>query len=117
MGNDVKSHLWAAVMEKFSNPEMEVYKGHMIKKMNKAWTNYRCDLNRNYIKPCASPEDALENVPSWIQKDDWEWLLKEHYLTEEFEKISVRNANNRAQGSMPCLLGSKSIGELTYEKV
>ncbi|CAI0400370.1 unnamed protein product [Linum tenue] len=115
MGNDVEDHLWAAVKEKFTNPEMEAYRGHIFKKMVKAWTNYRSDLNLKYVKPCQSLEDAIENVPCGIQKDDWEWLVTEHYLTEEFKKISVRNANNRAQGSMPCHLGSMSIGELTYQ--
>jgi len=34
--------------------------------------------------------DALRDVPEGVDKSDWEWLVKEHFLTEKF-KVRFHN--------------------------
>ncbi|XP_075086847.1 uncharacterized protein LOC107823334 [Nicotiana tabacum] len=33
--------------------------------------------------------DALKDVPNGVDKSDWEWLVKEHFLTEKF-KVKIQ---------------------------
>ncbi|XP_019235469.1 PREDICTED: uncharacterized protein LOC109215811 [Nicotiana attenuata] len=58
---------------------------------------------------------ALKDVPEGVDKSDWEWLVKEHFLTEKFKETSTRNSVNRSKLSMPHRTGSKPIREIINE--
>nr|XP_016439121.1 PREDICTED: uncharacterized protein LOC107765043 [Nicotiana tabacum] len=59
--------------------------------------------------------DTLRDVPEGVDKSDWEWLVKEHFLTEKFKETSTRNSINRSKLTMPHRTGSKPIREIIYE--
>ncbi|XP_075098468.1 uncharacterized protein LOC107787865 [Nicotiana tabacum] len=59
--------------------------------------------------------EALKNVPKEIDKSDWEWLVKEHFLSEKFKETSIKNSINRSKLRMPHRTGSKPIREIIYE--
>ncbi|XP_070052443.1 uncharacterized protein [Nicotiana tomentosiformis] len=59
--------------------------------------------------------DVLKDVPEGVDKSDWEWLVKEHFLSEKFKKKSTRNSMNRSKLIMPHRTGSKPIREIIYE--
>ncbi|OIT07787.1 hypothetical protein A4A49_63143, partial [Nicotiana attenuata] len=61
--------------------------------------------------------DVLKVVPEGVDKSDWEWLVKEHFLSEKFKERSMRNSVNRSKLIMPHRTGSKPIREIIYELV
>nr|XP_009782659.1 PREDICTED: uncharacterized protein LOC104231369 isoform X2 [Nicotiana sylvestris] len=51
--------------------------------MRKLWNNWRGFMHKNIkSKPFR---DALRDVPEGVDKSNWEWLVKEHFLTEKFK--------------------------------
>ncbi|XP_075077805.1 uncharacterized protein LOC107829752 isoform X2 [Nicotiana tabacum] len=51
--------------------------------MRKLWNNWRGSLHKNIkSKPFR---DALKDVPNGVDKSDWEWLVKEHFLSDNFK--------------------------------
>nr|XP_033512791.1 uncharacterized protein LOC108945680 isoform X2 [Nicotiana tomentosiformis] len=83
--------------------------------MRKLWNNWRGSLHKNIkSKPFR---DALKDVPNGVDKSDWEWLVKEHFLSDNFKEKSARNSVNRSKLSMPHRTGSKPIRKIIYELV
>ncbi|KAH0693141.1 hypothetical protein KY285_020238 [Solanum tuberosum] len=60
-------------------------------------------------------QEVLQDVPEGVDKSDWKWLVKEHFLSEKFKEKSTRNAMNLFKLSMPHRTGSKPIREIIYE--
>ncbi|KAH0765141.1 hypothetical protein KY285_001012 [Solanum tuberosum] len=60
-------------------------------------------------------KEVLKDVTQGVDKSDWEWLVKEHFLSKKFKETSMRNARNRSKLSMPHRTGSKPIREIIYE--
>ncbi|XP_070044296.1 uncharacterized protein [Nicotiana tomentosiformis] len=52
-----------------------------------------------------------------VDKSDWEWLVKEHFLYEKFKEKSMRNSVNRSKLIMPHRTGNKPIKEIINELV
>ena len=72
----------------FSNDDMEVYREHVLGYMHELWTNWRANLKRYNIKKLGrSLQQALDHVPSRLDKHEWEWLVKEIY-SKEAHKVS-----------------------------
>ncbi|KAJ8443023.1 hypothetical protein Cgig2_028246 [Carnegiea gigantea] len=71
----------------FSNDDMEVYREHVLKHMHKL-----ADLKRyNITKPGRSLRQALDHVPSGINKHVWEWLMKEIYSKDPYKGAKTGN--------------------------
>ena len=67
---------------------MKVYREHVLEHMHWLWTNWRADLKRyNITKPGRSLRQALDHVPSGLDKHEWEWLVKEIY-SKDPHKVS-----------------------------
>ncbi|KAH0746202.1 hypothetical protein KY285_007859 [Solanum tuberosum] len=75
--------------------------------------NWRGSLHRNVKSKTF--RDALKDVPKEVDKGDWEWLVKEHFLSHKFNETSTRNSVNRSKLSMPHRTGSKPIRGIIYE--
>ena len=50
--------------------------------MRSLWNNYRGSLHK--IMKSKPFGDALKDVPRGVDKSDWEWLVKEHLLSDMF---------------------------------
>ena len=61
-----------------------MYKDEILEHVRKLWNNWRGDLQRKFVKPAKSMREALKTVPKDVSKDDWEWLVKEHFFSKEF---------------------------------
>ncbi|KAH0670628.1 hypothetical protein KY290_017121 [Solanum tuberosum] len=62
---------------------MNAKKEHVLQPMRRLWNNWRGSLHKNMkSKPFC---DALKDVPRGVDKSDWEWLVKEHFLTDKFK--------------------------------
>ncbi|KAH0724859.1 hypothetical protein KY284_000724 [Solanum tuberosum] len=106
-------HMWGAVTEKFDSDDMIGHRDHVLKHMRRLWNNWRGSLHMNVkSKPLR---EVLKKVPEGVDKSDWEWLVKEHFLSKKFKETSTRNAMNRSKLSMPHRTGSKPIREIVYE--
>ncbi|XP_033510876.2 uncharacterized protein [Nicotiana tomentosiformis] len=81
--------------------------------MRRLWNNWRGSLHM--IVKSKPLRDVLKDVPEGVDKSDWEWLVKEHFLSEKFKKKSTRNSMNRSKLIMPHRTGSKPIREIIYE--
>ncbi|XP_019266814.1 PREDICTED: uncharacterized protein LOC109244212 [Nicotiana attenuata] len=92
---------------------MNHQRDHVLSHMKKLWTNWRGSLHR-YVK-FKPLHEALKDVPKEVDKSDWEWLVKEHFLSEKFKETSIRNSINRSKLRMPHHTGSKRIREIIYE--
>ncbi|KAG6483505.1 hypothetical protein ZIOFF_060153 [Zingiber officinale] len=115
IGEDAKNHMWAAVTDKFKNDDIELYREATLKHMQQLWKNWRCEMNSKFVKPCKTRQEVLQNVPKGMDKQDWEWLVKEYFLSESFQKMSKTNTQNRSLKSMPHRIGSKPFRQLAYE--
>ncbi|XP_060171413.1 uncharacterized protein LOC132602619 [Lycium barbarum] len=92
---------------------MNDQKEHVLQHMRRLWNNWRGSLHNNMkSKPFR---DALKDVPREINESDWEWLVKEHFLSDKFKETSTRNSVNRSKLRMPHRTGSKPIRQITYE--
>ncbi|KAH0660474.1 hypothetical protein KY289_029222 [Solanum tuberosum] len=106
-------HMWGAVTEKFDSDDMIGHRDHVLKHMRRLWNNWKGSLHMNVkSKPLR---EVLKDVPEGVDKSDWEWLVKEHFLSKKFKETSTRNAMNRSKLSMPHHTGSKPIREIIYE--
>ncbi|XP_052179042.1 uncharacterized protein LOC127792554 [Diospyros lotus] len=118
IGEQEKSHMWAAIKEKFKNDNMEDHRKDALCHMRSLWNNWRSLLNRKYIKPYNSVQDILKKKPIEIQdQEDWEWLVKNHFQASSFKEKSERNSKNRKQPRMPHRTGSKPMREIAYQMV
>ncbi|CAL1394572.1 unnamed protein product [Linum trigynum] len=73
-----------AILEYFTNPDMESAKEDVLDHMNELWRTWRSRMNRDHVKPHDSLVEILEDVPEFLSKEDWEWCVKEKFLSEEF---------------------------------
>ncbi|KAJ8432754.1 hypothetical protein Cgig2_011677 [Carnegiea gigantea] len=97
---------------------MEVHREHVLEHMHALWTNWRADLKRyNITKPGRSLQQALDHVPSGLDKYEWEWLVKEIYSKDPHKKASVRNSANRSYYKKDRLhrTGSKPYRQVAWE--
>ncbi|KAH0693425.1 hypothetical protein KY285_020522 [Solanum tuberosum] len=51
--------------------------------MRKLWNNWRGSLHKN-VKS-KSLHEVLKDVPMGVEKSDWEWLVKEYFLSEKYK--------------------------------
>ncbi|KAH0664072.1 hypothetical protein KY284_029003 [Solanum tuberosum] len=106
-------HMWGAVTEKFDSDDMIGHRDHVLKHIRRLWNNWKGSLHMNVkSKPLR---EVLKDVPEGVDKSDWEWLVKEHFLSKKFKETSTQNAMNRSKLSMPHHTGSKPIREIIYE--
>ncbi|XP_033508508.1 uncharacterized protein [Nicotiana tomentosiformis] len=76
-------HMWQAVTDKFDSDNINDQRDHVLKHMRKLWNNWKGSMHKNIkYKPFR---DTLRDVPEGVDKSDWEWLVKEHFLTEKFK--------------------------------
>nr|GMD54306.1 uncharacterized protein LOC110657485 [Ipomoea batatas] len=115
--NTEKQHMWEAVKECFDNPNIELYRDDTLEHLCTLWTNWRSLLNVKFVRPYKSKVEALKNVPSGVNVEDWKWLVTNKFMTEKFQKISQQNTKNRSASDMgmPHRTGSRPHREIIYE--
>ncbi|KAL2903721.1 Autonomous transposable element EN-1 mosaic protein [Bienertia sinuspersici] len=99
-----KDKMWQLVLDKFDigldddQEEEERKKKYMLKS--------------DYYDTEETDEDRLkeENMPNFVDKKDWEWLVK-YFGSEEFQKKSQRNIKNRSCLDAGHTAGSKSFAQ------
>ncbi|KAH0667861.1 hypothetical protein KY290_029969 [Solanum tuberosum] len=106
-------HMWEVVTEKFDSDGMNDQRDNALQHMRKLWNNWRGSLHKK-VKS-KSLHEVLKDVPMGVDKSDWEWLVKEHFLSDKFKEASARNSVNRSKLCMPHRTGSKPIREIVYE--
>ncbi|KAH0672852.1 hypothetical protein KY290_025089 [Solanum tuberosum] len=86
------------------NDDMNSNRDHGLGWMKELWNKWRGQLHANYVK--GKPiQEALKNMPKWVEKKQWEWLAR-----------SNRNAINRGKLKMHHYICSKPIREIIYQK-
>ncbi|KAH0661688.1 hypothetical protein KY284_026619 [Solanum tuberosum] len=106
-------HMWEVVTEKFDSDGMNDQRDNALQHMRKLWNNWRGSLHKK-VKS-KSLHEVLKDVPMGVDNSDWEWLVKEHFLSDKFKEASARNSVNRSKLCMPHRTGSKPIREIVYE--
>ncbi|XP_073051570.1 uncharacterized protein [Primulina eburnea] len=107
--------MWDSVKECFFSPNIELYREHTLEHMGALWTAWRSSLNVDYVRPCKTKAEVLKNVPQGFNAKEWDWLVTNKFLTDEFQKTSNQNSTNRVNGVMPHRTGSKPHRQLIYE--
>ncbi|KAG5595690.1 hypothetical protein H5410_036922, partial [Solanum commersonii] len=87
-------HMWPVVTEKFDSDDMNDQRDNVLQHMRKLWNNWRGSLHKN-VKS-KSLHEVLKDVPMGVDKSDWEWLVKEHFLSEKFKGGKDGNPPNMA---------------------
>ncbi|KAL2934716.1 Autonomous transposable element EN-1 mosaic protein [Bienertia sinuspersici] len=109
-----KDKMWQLVLDKFDiglnddQEEEERKKKYMqrrkfiMESLNKKYRNFRARLKSDYYDTEETDEDRIkeENMPNFVDKKDWEWLVK-NFGSEEFQNRSCLDAGHTA--------GSKSF--------
>ncbi|KAG6500940.1 hypothetical protein ZIOFF_040802 [Zingiber officinale] len=103
------------LQECFFNSNIELYREHTLEHMSALWTAWKSSLNVNYVRPCKTKAEVLKNVPQGFNAKEWEWLVTNKFLTDEFQKTSNQNSTNRVNGVMPHRTGSKPHRQLIYD--
>nr|XP_016461044.1 PREDICTED: uncharacterized protein LOC107784425 isoform X1 [Nicotiana tabacum] len=106
-------HMWEVVTDKFDSADINCQRDNVLKHMRRLWNNWRGSLH--LIVKSKSLRDVLKDVPEGVDKSDWEWLVKEHFLSEKFKERSMRNSVNKSKLIMPHCTGNKPIREIIYE--
>ncbi|XP_060217384.1 uncharacterized protein LOC132644790 isoform X5 [Lycium barbarum] len=106
-------HMWKAVTEKFDSDDMIDHRIHVLQHMRKLWNNWRGSLHKKMKS--KSLHEVLKDEPTGVEKSDWQWLVKEHFLSDKFKEASTRNSVNRSKVVMPHRTGSKPYRETNYE--
>nr|GMD86306.1 uncharacterized protein LOC110659733 [Ipomoea batatas] len=88
--NTEKQHMWEAVKECFDNPNIELYRDDTLEHLCTLWTNWRSLLNVKFVRPYKSKVEALKNVPSGVNVEDWKWLVTNKFMTEKFQDEIVK---------------------------
>lgn len=70
--------------DKNENASIEEFREDVLFHMNDLWNKWRGDLHRKYVKPCNTIQETLRNIPEDIDREDWEWLVKEHFSSKKF---------------------------------
>ncbi|XP_059288462.1 uncharacterized protein LOC132041785 [Lycium ferocissimum] len=91
------------------------HRGHVLQHMRKLWNNWRGSLHKKMKS--KSLHEVLKDEPAGVEKSDWQWLVKEHFLSDKFKEASTRNSVNRSKVVMPHRTGSKPYREINYEMV
>ncbi|CAI0444724.1 unnamed protein product [Linum tenue] len=112
IGREELEHMWAAVKEYFTNPDMESAKEDVFDHMNEMWRTWRSKMNCKHVKVRDNLEDILGDVPRFLNKEDWEWVVKEKFLSKEFLEISKRNEENIAKKTMNQHSGRKPVRQI-----
>ncbi|XP_038698633.1 uncharacterized protein LOC119996164 [Tripterygium wilfordii] len=104
--------MWTQVKEKFMVAEGKQYKfqAFVIDTMRRLYRIWKHRLHEMY-KRFETDEERLENVPSDVKSEDWK-LLIEYFSSEKFQKISQRNAANRAKLVTKHTCGTRSFTEV-----
>lgn len=72
--------------DKFESDDMNIHRDHILGWIKELWNKWRGQLYVKYVK--GKPmQEALKNVPKGVNKNQWEWLLKEHFSTKKFQVI------------------------------
>nr|CAD1823036.1 unnamed protein product [Ananas comosus var. bracteatus] len=83
----------------------------------------RLEMKKRNICGLRTMQETLRNIPEDIDREDWEWLVKEHFSSKSFWyaiAASKHNSSNRAKLTMPHRTGGNLVGEDTikqYEKI
>ncbi|KAL2893645.1 Tol-Pal system protein TolB [Bienertia sinuspersici] len=99
-----KDKMWQLVLDKFDiglhddQEEEERKKKYtqrrkfIMESLNKKYRNFRARLKSDYYDTEETDEDQLkeENMPKFVDKKDWEWLVK-YFGSEEFQVINTFN--------------------------
>ncbi|XP_049399775.1 uncharacterized protein LOC125863826 [Solanum stenotomum] len=102
-----------SLLEKFDYDNMNDQRDNVLQHMRKLWNNWRGSLHKNMKS--KSLHEVLKDVPIGVDKSDWEWLVKEHFLSKKFKESSTRNTISMSKLYMPHRTGSKPIREIIYE--
>lgn len=73
------------LQECFFNPSIELYREHTLEHMGALWAAWRSSLNVDYVRPCKTKGEVIKNVPQGFNANDWEWLVTNKFLTDEFQ--------------------------------
>ncbi|XP_020259148.1 uncharacterized protein LOC109835587 [Asparagus officinalis] len=109
-----KDHMWASIKDKFDAEDMEQKRELVMRHLRDLWNKWRGDMHRKYVKE-NSLQVALRNKPTEVSVDDWDWLVKEHYFSSKFQKLSQQNTLNRRKRKMLHHTGSKPFRQIAWE--
>ncbi|KAH0709380.1 hypothetical protein KY284_010807 [Solanum tuberosum] len=97
----------------FDSDNMNVQRDNVLQHMIKLWNKWRGSLHKN-VKS-MSLHEVLNDVPIGVDKSDWEWLVKKHFLSDMFNESSTRNTINKSKFCTPQFTSSKPRREIVYE--
>ncbi|KAH6780959.1 hypothetical protein C2S52_012196 [Perilla frutescens var. hirtella] len=83
--------------ECFSHPDIELFREHTLEHMGALWTAWRSSLNARYVKNCKNKTEILKNVPDGMSAKDWEWLVTNKFLTDEYKGLENETSLDVAQ--------------------
>uniref|UniRef100_M1CZ03 Protein kinase-coding resistance protein n=1 Tax=Solanum tuberosum TaxID=4113 RepID=M1CZ03_SOLTU len=73
---------------KFEAFDMNDHRDHIMGWMNELWNKWRRYLHAKYAKDNPI-QQSLKNIPRGVDRKEWEWLVKEHFTSESFQKLNV----------------------------
>ncbi|CAN1347339.1 hypothetical protein LINPERPRIM_LOCUS41065 [Linum perenne] len=77
----------------------------------------RSNLYREFVEKCNSSEEAIENIPPMMDKEDWKWLVNEVFLGNEFQRKSKIGKTIQKRKKLEHVLGSRPIVEKIYNHI
>ncbi|XP_049410479.1 uncharacterized protein LOC125873634 [Solanum stenotomum] len=76
--------MFDTLQDKFDSDDTNSRRDHVLGWMKELWNKWRGQLHENYVK--GKPiQEALKNMPKGVEKKQWEWLVKEHFTSKDFQ--------------------------------
>jgi len=68
---------------------LEHHRTTIMRQARTLWNKWRGEMKQLHLKNVSCLEEALspKNVPKSLLKEDWEWLVLEHYTDPDFQVI------------------------------
>lgn len=65
---------------------LEKHRTSIMSKAQTTWNKWRGEMSQLHLKNVSTLDDAIapDNIPKGLLKEDWEWLVMEHYTDPEF---------------------------------
>ncbi|CAN1824399.1 hypothetical protein LINPERHAP1_LOCUS30762 [Linum perenne] len=109
--------IWVVAQEYFRNANMAAQKVNVMKHARILWNKSRSNLYREFVEKCNSSEEAIENIPPMMDKEDWKWLVNEVFMGDEFQRKSKIGKTIRKRKKLKHVLGSRPVVEKIYNHI
>lgn len=111
---EAKNTMKAKVLERWRLADDDFARAKIFKIAQERYRGWRADLSATHKAYAGDMEALIRNKPEELDIEEWKAMIA-YFETDDFKKVSLRNAVNRGQRTSIHCTGSKSFSQISYE--